>query len=102
MITYRKGHEVDIIRLSELFRDNGYEDLADDFKVLFRMVENSGTVFTAWDFDYMVGFINTVPGENSVEYVLVDREYSDMEIEKELRERISGFVTRQSNNELPS
>lgn len=91
MITYRKGHEVDIIRLAELLKDSGYENIADDCKSLFKMVEESGKVLIAWDFDYMIGFINTERGQNSIRFLLVDNEYRNMGIEKEFRDRILNY-----------
>ena len=55
----------------------GYKDKTGDFNNSLNMVESSAEVITAWDFDYMIGFINSNGGEKA-EYVLVDPEYSEM------------------------
>ncbi|NLM72673.1 MAG: hypothetical protein GX184_01380 [Clostridiaceae bacterium] len=90
MIVYRRGHDIDMIRLIELFEEAGYKDKTGDFNKLLNMVESSAEVITAWDFDYMIGFINSNGGEKA-EYVLVDPEYSEMGIDKELISRINSF-----------
>lgn len=93
MITYRRGHDIDMIRLIELLEEAGYKEKTGDFNKLLKMVEESANVITAWDFDYMVGFINSTHAEKPLkaEYVLVDPEYNEMGIEEELIYRLKNY-----------
>jgi len=90
MIKYRKGYEIDYIRLIELLSEAGFDDIPTDFKHLSGMVESSKSVVTAWDFDYMVGFAR-LPGDeekDSKVNIMVDNEYKNQGIEEELKKRI--------------
>ncbi len=91
MIKYRKGNEIDFIRLIELFIEAGWEDKTKDFKRLVSMVENSDLVVTAWDFDYMVGFARVTCDEafnGQINNVVVDPEYRGQGIGKEMVKQI--------------
>jgi hypothetical protein len=76
MIKYRKGYDIDYIRLIEMFTEAGSDVETDNFKDLVQMVENSALVLTAWDFDYMVGFVQVeFDGKNAlIRNVVVDSE----------------------------
>ncbi|NLX64777.1 MAG: hypothetical protein GX022_08415 [Clostridiaceae bacterium] len=90
MIKYRKGYEIDYIRLIELLSEAGFDDIPTDFKHLSGMVESSKSVVTAWDFDYMVGFAR-LPGDEEKDSkinIMVDNEYKNQGIEEELKKRI--------------
>lgn len=86
MIKYRKGYDIDYIRLIELFSEAGSAVETDNYKDLVRMVENSALVLTAWDFDYMVGFVRVdIDGENVlISNLVVDNEYRDKDICKDM------------------
>ncbi|HHW23389.1 MAG TPA: GNAT family N-acetyltransferase [Clostridiaceae bacterium] len=86
MIKYRKGYDIDYIRLIELLNEAGSDVDTDNFKDLVQMVENSALVLTAWDFDYMVGFVRVdLTGENAIiSDLVVDNEYRDMDICKNM------------------
>lgn len=91
MISYRKGPEIDYIRLMELFTEAGWQDKAKDYARLVRMVENSQLVITAWDFDYMVGFARLTCDEaynGQINNVVVDREYQRQGIGREMVSRL--------------
>jgi len=90
MIKYRKGYEIDYIRLIELLSEAGFDDIPTNFKHLSGMVESSKSVVTAWDFDYMVGFAR-LPGDEEKDSkinIMVDNEYKNQGIEEELKKRI--------------
>jgi len=91
MIKYRKGYEIDYIRLIELLSEAGFDNIPTDFKHLSGFVESSKSVVTAWDFDYMVGFAR-LPGDEGkdqkINIILVDNEYKNQGIEEELKKRI--------------
>lgn len=91
MIKYRKGTDVDYIRLIELLTDAGWGEDVNNFKVLCGMVENSLSVITAWDYDYMVGFARMVnDGVSGVEItnVMVDNEYEGQGIKEEMKNQL--------------
>lgn len=91
MIKYRIGQEIDMIRLVELFNEAGSSDKTIDYKSLASIVENSDLVITAWDFDYMIGFARLNCDEASdglINNVVVDKEYINQGIDKELVSRI--------------
>ncbi len=91
MIKYRKGNDIDFIRLIELFTEAGWEDKTKDYKRLTNMVENSDLVVTAWDFDYMVGFARLTCDEafnGQINNVVVDPEYRGQGIGKAMVEQI--------------
>lgn len=91
MIKYREGYEIDYIRLIELFTEAGRDDVPTDYKHLAGWVESSDLVLTAWDYDYMVGFARLTYDEavtGKINNVMVDNEYKDKGIEKELKTRI--------------
>jgi hypothetical protein len=94
MIKYREGYEIDYIRLIELLAEAGRDDVPTDFKHLSDMVENLKIVVTAWDFDYMVGFASLSGDEeiNGKINVMVDNEYKNQGIEKELKTRIDSSL----------
>lgn len=97
MIKYRKGYDIDYIRLVELFTEAGWEDKTTDYKRLFAMVENSTLVVTAWDFDYMVGFARLTCDEaynGQINNVVVDNEYQNRGIGKELIRQILSYNPR--------
>lgn len=90
MIKYRKGYDIDYIRLIELIAESGSDVETEDFRKLVRMVENSALVLTAWDFDYMIGFVRAdLDGNNvMINNVLVDNEYRDKDIGKNMIDSI--------------
>ncbi len=47
MIKYRKGYDIDYIRLIELLNEAGSDVDTDNFKDLVQIVENSALVLTA-------------------------------------------------------
>ncbi len=103
MIKYRKGCEIDYIRLIELFDEAGRDDLPTDFKYLSGMVENLKIVVTAWDFDYMVGFAS-FPSDADITgkiNVMIDKEYKNQGIEEELKTRIESSLASSNNNSGP-
>lgn len=86
MIKYRKGYDIDYIRLIELLTESGSDTAAYEFNKLVQMVESSVMVLTAWDFDYMVAFARVVfEGDDGyITDLVVDREYRNMDIEKNM------------------
>lgn len=86
MIKYRKGYDIDYIRLVELLTESGSDTAAYEFNKLVQMVESSAMVLTAWDFDYMVAFARVVfEGDDGyITDLVVDREYRNMDIEKNM------------------
>jgi hypothetical protein len=86
MIKYRKGYDIDYIRLIDMLNEAGSDVDTDNFKNLVRMVESSALVLTAWDFDYMVGFVRAdLDGNNVViSDLVVDNEYRDTDICKNM------------------
>jgi len=93
MIKYRKGNDIDYIRLIEMLAEAGFDDIPTDFKYLSGMVESSKSVVTAWDYDYMVGFAR-LPGDeesNREINIIVDNEYKNQGIEEELKKRLFRF-----------
>lgn len=97
MIKYRKGYDIDYIRLIELFNEAGWGEKTTDFKRLSSMVENSTLVVTAWDFDYMVGFARLTCDDafnGQINNVVVDSEYQNRGIGKELVKQILSHNSR--------
>lgn len=92
LIKYREDSEIDYIRLIDMISQCGRDDMSTDYKELYKTVNNSMRVVTAWDFDYMIGFANKVKtpacGEE-VKYILVDREYSGQGIEEKLEDMLT-------------
>ncbi len=91
MIKYRKGYEIDYIRLIEMFTEAGWEEKVNDYIRLSTMVENSTLVVTAWDFDYMIGFARLTydeAGDGYINSVVVDKEYQNSGVDKELIKQI--------------
>ncbi len=90
MIKYRKGYDIDYIRLIEMFTEAGSDVETDNFKDLVQMVENSALVLTACDFDYMVGFVQVeFDGKNAlIRNVVVDSEYRDKDICKNMIDKV--------------
>lgn len=90
MIKYRKGYDIDYIRLIELLTESGSETDTDDFKKLVQMVESSAMVLTAWDFDYMIAFARVVlsGSDGYITDLIVDSEYRDTDIEKNMIDNI--------------
>ena len=86
MIKYRKGYDIDYIRLVELLTESGSDTAAYEFNKLVQMVESSAMVLTAWDFDYMVAFARVVfEGDDGyITDLVVDSEYRNMDIEKNM------------------
>ena len=86
MIKYRKGYDIDYIRLVELLTESGSDTAAYEFNKLVQMVESSAMVLTAWDFDYMVAFARVVfEGDDGyITDLVVDSEYHNMDIEKNM------------------
>lgn len=92
LIKYREDSEIDYIRLIDMISQCGRDDMSTDYKELYKTVNNSMRVVTAWDFDYMIGFANIVKApecDKEVKHILVDKEYSGLGIEEKLEDMLA-------------